>query len=119
MTILNLLALLLLKHFIVDFPLQRPYHYENKGVYGHAGGLLHAGMHGVGTWFCFAWLFPLTAVYLALFDTLIHYHVDWAKVNINKAFGWGPNNSQFWVLLGLDQLIHCLTYIGLVYILVV
>lgn len=40
----ELLFWLFTKHFIVDFPLQAfPYQYQNKGTYGHPGGLLHSG----------------------------------------------------------------------------
>jgi hypothetical protein len=33
-------------------------------------------------------------------------------MNLNKKLGWGPTtHEQFWWLLGLDQLLHALTYI--------
>lgn len=112
---LLLMTLLFTKHFIVDFPLQKPYQYLNKGTYGHPGGLLHSALHGIGTYLCLAWWAPFAALALALFDTVIHYHVDWAKVKINKHFGWGPTtHEQFWWLLGLDQFLHALTYIAIV-----
>lgn len=112
---LFLLWLLFVKHFVVDFPLQQPYQYLNKGTYGHPGGLLHSGLHGLGTYLCLFWFAPIAAIYLAVADFVIHYHVDWAKVNINNKFGWGPTtHEQFWWLLGLDQLLHALTYIALV-----
>lgn len=112
---LTLLVLLFTKHLIVDFPLQPRYQYENKGTYGHPGGLLHSCLHGVGTYLCLAWWAPMAAFFLAIADAVIHYHIDWAKVNINKRLGWGPTtHEQFWWLLGLDQFLHSLTYIGLV-----
>ena len=44
MTTLTIILLLLaLKHFIADALLQRPYQYLNKGIYGHPGGIVHAG----------------------------------------------------------------------------
>lgn len=111
---LIIVALLFTKHFIVDFPLQPRYMYSNKGTYGHFGGILHAWAHGVGTWLCFAF-YTKYAILYAVVDMLIHYHVDWAKVQINKRTGWGPNtNEEFWWLLGLDQFLHAMTYIGLV-----
>lgn len=120
--ILLLLTLLFVKHFIVDFPLQKPYQWMNKGTYGHPGGLLHAGLHGIGTFLVFALFSQLqyaaivACVYLGLFDAVIHYHIDWLKMNINKLYGWRPERHEaFWVLLGLDQLAHALTYIGLVW----
>ena len=37
------------KHFLCDFVLQSAYQYRNKGIYGHPGGILHAGLHGLGS----------------------------------------------------------------------
>lgn len=111
---LIIITLLFVKHFIVDFPLQKPYQYLNKGTYGHGGGILHATLHGIGTMLCFAFFTPMFIV-LGIIDAVIHYHVDWAKMNINKKMGWGPTtHEEFWWLLGADQLAHALTYIGLV-----
>jgi hypothetical protein len=112
---LILITLLFTKHFVVDFPLQKPYQWMNKGTYGHPGGILHAGLHGVATYLCFVWYAPLAAVYLCFIDMLVHYHIDWAKMNINKKYGWkADTHEQFWVLLGVDQYLHALTYIGLI-----
>lgn len=118
--ILVMLALVI-KHFIVDFPLQaHPYQYKNKGTYGHPGGLLHSGLHLIGT---FLFLLPfahssrLDALFMvATFDGVVHYHIDWAKMNINAKMGWGPTtHEQFWILLGVDQLLHMLTYLAIVW----
>jgi hypothetical protein len=120
MTIELLLVIFLLftKHFIVDFPLQVPYHYKNKGTYGHLGGIFHAALHGLGTFLCIFWLNFETAIYLAISDMLMHYHIDWAKMNLNRKLGWGPTtHEQFWWLLGLDQYFHSLTYIFFIWIL--
>ncbi len=113
--ILLLVLLLFTKHFVVDFPLQHRYQYSNKGTYGHPGGILHAVLHGVGTYLCFVWFAPMAAVYLALIDTVVHYHIDWAKMNLNSRFGWGPQtHEQFWWLLGFDQYLHAITYVALI-----
>lgn len=112
---LILITLLFTKHFIVDFPLQNKFQWSNKGTYGHLGGITHAGLHAGLTLVCFAWFAPLAAYYLAALDGLIHYHIDWAKMNLNARFGWkADTHEQFWWLLGLDQFLHALTYIGLV-----
>jgi hypothetical protein len=119
-TVLLLLTLLFVKHFIIDFPLQKPYQWQNKGTYGHPGGLLHSGLHAGGTLFVLAFFisFPL-AVLLGFLDGIIHYHVDWAKMNLNKKLGYGPTtHEEFWTLLGLDQLAHALTYIGIVFLVI-
>ena len=120
--VLSALVLLFIKHFIVDFPLQVwSYQYENKGTYGHPGGLLHSGLHALGTFLVFFLIFGISvpsisiSLCLGAIDGIIHYHTDWAKVKINKKKGWGPTtHHQFWILLGVDQLIHSLTYIFLV-----
>lgn len=54
------------------------------------------------------------AAALALFEFIVHYHIDWAKMNINRKMGWKDENSEFWVLLGADQLLHYLTYVLMV-----
>jgi hypothetical protein len=122
-TAIILMVLLQLKHFIVDFPLQGPFQYKNKGTYGHSGGLLHAFNHGIGTYFAIGGLsyfypsltLPLAAG-LAAADMAIHYHVDWAKMKLNAKLGWGPTtHEEFWWLLGLDQLLHQLTYVWIIY----
>lgn len=114
---LILLMALAFKHFIVDFPLQaHPYQYKNKGTYGHPGGILHSGLHAAGTLICLVFFAPIQiAAFLALVDGAVHYHIDWAKMNLNKKFGYDPTtHEEFWVLLGLDQLLHTLTYIWIV-----
>ena len=118
--VLCLLLGLFTKHFVVDFPLQVAYQYKNKGTYGHPGGILHAGLHAAGTYLVLYWFAgPIVAMFLALIDGLIHYHIDWAKMNLNKKLGWGPTtHKQFWWLLGVDQFLHALTYIGLVMFLI-
>ena len=114
-TTLILITLLFTKHFIVDFPLQHKYQWSNKGTYGHPGGILHASLHGLATMLCFWWYAPLACIYLGFIDAFVHYHIDWAKMNLNAKMGWGPNtHEQFWWLLGLDQYLHAITYIGLV-----
>jgi len=113
-TTLLIFTLLITKHFIVDFPLQQAYQYTNKGTYGHMGGILHAGLHGIGTFLCLM-IFSPFAVLFAVVDMIVHYHIDWAKMNINSKLGWGPTtHEQFWWLLGLDQLLHYLTYVGII-----
>jgi hypothetical protein len=119
--VLILLLLLTMKHFIVDFPLQVwSYQYANKGTYGHPGGLLHSGLHGIGTMVVLMFFVPApVAVYFGLIDAGVHYHIDWAKMNLNKRFGWGPTtHNEFWILLGFDQLLHSLTYLAIVWFVV-
>lgn len=113
-----LLTALLFKHFICDFPLQRRYQYSNKGTYGHPGGLLHALIHAVGTALVFSvFASPITALLLAVIDACIHYHIDWAKNRYNHWRNLTPGSGDgFWILFGLDQFAHQLTYVLLVWL---
>ena len=107
-----LLGLLFVKHFIVDFVLQTSYQLQNKGIYGHPGGILHAGIHGLGTWMCLT-LFVVSpyALFFGVVDAFIHYHIDWAKVKISTKYAWNSNQPEFWFFFGLDQLLHSVTYV--------
>lgn len=109
---------LFIKHFICDFPLQMfPWLYQNKGRYLHPGGIVHAGMHGIGTLIVLCFFFDIKlSFFYALIDMLVHYHIDCAKMNLSRHYDLKPNNSEwFWVLLGLDQLLHHLTYFAIIY----
>lgn len=107
-----ILTAFIIKHFICDFPLQVPYMFLNKGKYGHPGGLLHAAIHGLGSQIvCYAFGLSL---WLGVIDALVHYHVDWTKNQLNDRYKLAPTNKFFWWLLGADQLLHYLTYVGLV-----
>lgn len=118
-TILWLLFGFATKHFFIDFPLQVPFHYKNKGTYGHMGGIAHAGLHAMGTFVVFALAevsFGMMLL-LSLIDGILHYHIDWAKMNINRIKGWtATTHEEFWWLVGLDQYLHALTYIMLIWI---
>lgn len=117
-TVLLIFSLFLVKHFIADFLVQFPYMYKNKGIYGHPGGVDHAYVHGMFTMgiIAFFFSFPISSV-AALIDVVLHYHVDWAKIQLTTRFKLDANKHEaFWYLLGLDQLLHMLTYIGILYI---
>lgn len=116
--VILLFTALFTKHLIFDFICQGPYQYLNKGTYGHPGGLLHAGLQAAGTvvsLMFFPQLSFTTVVVVAVAEFVIHYHIDWAKMNLNKVWNLQPTNSeQFWWLLGFDQYLHYMTYTGMV-----
>lgn len=108
---------LFIKHFICDFPLQTfPWIFLNKGRYCHLGGIVHAAIHGIGTALVLSFFLESNIWLFALADFLIHYHVDWFKMKLNHRLGYtATNGNGFWILLGLDQLAHHLTYFAIVY----
>ena len=109
--LLLLLIALQSKHLIVDWILQPPWMWKNKGTYCHLGGILHAAINALGTAICFLIITDNILVIYCL-DFLAHYHIDWAKMNITRITKWSPTtHPEFWWLTGLDQYLHQLTYI--------
>lgn len=85
--------------------------WQNKGTYGHWGGVVHSGLHAAATLIILLFFTPY-ALPLAILEFMLHYNIDWAKMNINKKMGWtATTHNQFWQLTGFDQLLHQLTYI--------
>ena len=99
-----------IKHFICDFLMQTPFQYLNKGKYLHPGGIVHALIHGLGTSIVF-FILGIDIYWLIALDILLHYNIDYLKIKINTKYNLKPDNSEYyWYLLGLDQLLHQLTY---------
>lgn len=113
-------TVLQVKHFICDYPLQTLYQLQNKGTYGHPGGIIHSGLHGLFTLLAFLVVPPtlLLGAAIVVGEFIIHYHVDWAKSQINEHFHLQPNQREFWWMIGADQLAHHLTYIAIAGVLV-
>lgn len=112
--VLLVFFILQLKHFVADFVLQTNQMVYEKGIYGARHGIYHSLIQGAGTFLAFAWIHPALGFFTAIVDFLAHYHIDWAKININKKYNYTPQDKQFWFWLGLDQLAHQITYIFLV-----
>lgn len=122
MEILALLILLQIKHWYADFKIQTYMQTVRKGVWLDLIGLSHTLDHIWCTLVVLvvfnifvpipAWLMLITAIG----EGIIHYLVDFVKVK----YGCKDNTKPlFWNQFGLDQLAHQLTYIGMVYILVI
>jgi hypothetical protein len=123
LVVLTLFALFQVKHLIVDFFIQNrfPYMWMNKHLVWHPGGWLHAGGHGLSSMLVFYLVRPDTdwlgiAAGISLAETYIHFGIDWSKMNFGKRTGWKCNTSPyFWDLLGVDQFLHQMTYLWMVY----
>ena len=117
-SIFILLALLFVKHWYIDFVNQSAEEVHGKGIYGNAHGLMHSIKHATATFVIFM-LFTQDIAFsfiIGLIDFVTHYHIDWAKININKRWNYTVENPKFWAWLGADQLAHSLTYLGLVWL---
>lgn len=106
-----------IKHFVCDFLLQTYDQIRFKGKYLHPAGLLHAGLHMLGSipaLLVLTWS-PVTIAVLVVAEFLVHYHTDWAKAQLDSNLRLNDQNSLYWAIFGGDQLVHQLTYIGMIY----
>lgn len=123
MEILALILLLQIKHYYADFVIQTYVQTVRKGIYKDPIGISHSVDHAWTTLlalFIFDQLVMgldlITMVVITLVEALVHYHIDWAKVK----FGTKDNTKPlFWNQFGLDQLAHQLTYLAIVWYLLV
>jgi hypothetical protein len=115
--VLLLLLLLQLKHLVIDWLWQTPYELANKGTYLHMGGQQHAVKHAFFSAVCFVFYTnPVSCFGVFFMDFLVHYHIDWAKVQLTQRTGWTASDPGFWWLTGVDQWCHQATYLALVWI---
>ncbi len=116
-TALLLLILLQVKHVFADFFLQTPRMLVNRDVYIHFGRAEHAGLHaifslialvavGAPIWF---------SVILCVLEWTLHYHIDWIKGMYSNTKQHLPTDAGFWRAFGLDQLMHQLTYVAMIW----
>jgi len=116
--VLAAIAYLLVKHWVADFLLQTEYQRKTKGIYGALGGLTHVLTHVLFSAPVFLILSGVSLGRAALIlsaEALFHYHLDWSKDNIVRARGWTTRDTYFWWALGMDQLLHGLTYVAMVW----
>lgn len=108
------------KHFLADFPLQGSYMLGKfkDGTDWILPLLAHVAVHGLFTlglcllvnpglwWLCFV-------------DAGIHFATDRIKASGNLLGRWSYKDKMYWWVLGLDQLVHGITDLFVVYCLVV
>jgi hypothetical protein len=122
MELLLLLLLLQIKHCYADFVLQTYAQTVRKGIYRDPVGISHSLDH-VWTSMVVLLIFtlycplpPMAVVLVPLVEGIIHYHIDWTKVH----YGIKDNTKpKFWSQFGYDQLAHQLTYIWIVWYLLI
>lgn len=107
-----LLVLLQVKHWYIDFVNQTMDEVQGKSIYGNWFGIQHSLKHGLGTFACVwvvtGWHNIEFALLMGFIDFILHYHIDWTKMNYGNRDIQSP---QFWNHLGLDQMAHQLCYI--------
>jgi hypothetical protein len=117
-TVLIALLLFEIKHFLCDFVLQTQSQVLAKGTYGAFGGVIHAGLHAAGSVPALYVLThsPLAILTLAAVEFVLHYHVDYVKARVDATRGWTAADQQYWMVFGLDQFVHQMTYLAFVWV---
>ncbi len=116
-TVLLLLVLLQVKHMFADFYLQTPKMLSGRGVYFHVGRAQHALVHVVGSIVVFL-IFgaPLSFILvICALEWIIHFNIDFAKASYSDKKKLQPDQAAFWRAAGLDQFLHNLTYVAMVW----
>lgn len=119
---LFLMFVLQVKHYVADFVIQTYAQTVRKGIYRDPVGISHSVDHIIGSLaalfvasFFISISLPL-ALLLCTVEGILHYHIDWAKVHFGIKDITKP---LFWNQFGMDQLAHQITYLGMVYLLLV
>jgi len=118
MEILALLILLQLKHWIADFCVQTYDQTVKKGIYGDAVGVSHTLDHILWTLLAlvaFTVIHPLDPVKIiavSIVEGFAHYHIDYFKVKFGSKDATTP---RYWREFGADQLAHQLTYVIIIW----
>jgi hypothetical protein len=115
MEILILLLLLQIKHWYADFAIQTYAQTVHKGIYRDPIGISHTIDHiysSLIVLFAFSFLIhplpAITIIIVSFIEGILHYHIDWIKVK----YGCKDNTKPlFWNQFGQDQLAHQVTYI--------
>jgi len=119
MEILILSFLLQVKHWYADFKIQTYMQTVKKGVWLDPVGISHSIDHvwcSIVALMVFNFFHPvaaLTMILIAVAEGISHYIIDYVKVRYGIKDLTKP---AFWTQFGLDQLAHQITYLVIIYI---
>ena len=114
-TVTALMVVMAAKHFCADFLLQTSWIAKGKSAAkGWALPLtLHAGGHAALTLLIALLLFP-RLWWLAGVEFAVHFAIDRAKALVGRRRELDATMTEYWWLIGFDQLLHQLTNVALV-----
>lgn len=118
-TIFALIVVFQLKHYVCDYLLQTKYMLGKFKLKGWFLPLLsHCSFHAVATLIIVKFFGGSNevALYVAVFDLIAHFFMDWVKVENSRDMS--HSNPKYWYILGFDQMFHHLTHYVIIYILI-
>lgn len=115
--LLALLILLQTKHMFADYFLQTRIMLDGRETYVHFGRFLHAGIHAAGSVIAFLLVGTpfIFVVPVVLAEWAVHYHIDWLKGRYTAHQKLTPADAAFWRATGVDQALHQLTYVVMIW----
>ena len=116
----GLLIGLEIKHFVADYLLQPGWMLAGKGNVLEFGGYAHAGIDAGMSLIILLLVGTPIGLALALFaaEFVLHYALDYAKIHYSTGVHVENRPARFWALHGVDQLLHQLTYVVMIYLVV-
>ncbi|MEM1352313.1 MAG: DUF3307 domain-containing protein [Pseudomonadota bacterium] len=116
--LLALLILLQTKHMFADYFLQTKIMLDGRETYVHFGRFLHAGIHAAGSVIAFLLVgAPIGFIIpVVLAEWVVHFHIDWMKGRYTAQQGLTPADAAFWRAAGVDQALHQLTYVLMIWV---
>lgn len=116
--LLILLCLLQIKHMFGDYFLQTKIMLDGRDQYVHLGRFLHAGVHALGSLLVFLVVgAPLGfVILLVLAEWVVHFHIDWWKGRLTADQNLTPADAGYWRASGVDQALHQLTYVAMIWL---
>jgi hypothetical protein len=106
-----------LKHVIADYFMQPGWMLAGKGDFRRIGGYAHAGVHAALSLIVLAIAgIPMLAMLgIAIAELVVHYLLDYSKIQYSKGVHVDTQPQRFWSLHGIDQMGHQLTYGAMMY----
>ena len=116
-TVLLLFCLLQIKHMLADFFMQTPRMLTGRAVYLHMGRAQHAGVHMLMSIPVFVLVGASTGfiVLIVAAEWAVHFNLDWGKARYSEVKALNPTQARFWQAMGVDQAMHHLTYVAMVW----
>ena len=113
-----LLCLIQIKHMFADYFLQTKMMLDGRDQYLHFGRFLHAGVHALGSLIVFLIIgAPISFILpLVIAEWAVHFHIDWWKGRHTSDQQLTPADAAYWRASGVDQALHQLTYVAVVWL---
>lgn len=115
-----LLIGLQVKHYAADYLLQTRWMIDGKQSLTALGGYAHAAVHAAGTALVLGFLDVSASTLFTIVSAefIAHYALDFAKSRYGEGYSTRETPRRYWAVNGLDQLLHQLTYVAIIFVFV-